>query len=276
MLALLLKTPDLAVLSEALQGRFGETPGLFDREPVCIDLSALREVDVAIDFEALNTLLRGYGMNPMAARGGNPEQMAAALAAGLAEAPDTAPARDTAKAAALPAEAEAESAANATGVPAADAPLQGELALASPVEPAATSAAPPEAAAPAAAPAEPFAMERNPISSAPTLIIDKPLRSGQQVYARGADLIVLAVVSYGAEVIADGHIHVYAPLRGRALAGARGNTQARIFATCMEPQLVSIAGTYRTTEAGLPEGVAGQPAQVRLEGDKLIFEPLKL
>lgn len=107
-----------------------------------------------------------------------------------------------------------------------------------------------------------------------TVVVDKPLRSGQQVYARGADLVVMAVVSFGAEVIADGNIHVYAPLRGRAIAGARGNTEARIFSTCLEPQLVSIAGIYRTTETALPDNVAGKPAQVRLDGEKLIIEPL--
>ena len=107
-----------------------------------------------------------------------------------------------------------------------------------------------------------------------TVVVDKPLRSGQQVYARGADLVVMAVVSFGAEVIADGNIHVYAPLRGRAIAGARGNTEARIFSTCLEPQLVSIAGIYRTTETELPADVRGKPAQVRLDGEKLIIEPL--
>jgi septum site-determining protein MinC len=114
-----------------------------------------------------------------------------------------------------------------------------------------------------------------PVAAPGTMVIDKPLRSGQQVYARGADLVVMAVVSFGAEVIADGNIHVYAPLRGRAIAGARGNTEARIFSTCMEPQLVSIAGIYRTTDTALPEEVAGKPAQVRLEGEKLIIEPLR-
>ena len=110
--------------------------------------------------------------------------------------------------------------------------------------------------------------------SLPTMVVDKPLRSGQQVYARGADLVVLAMVSFGAEVIADGDIHVYAPLRGRAMAGARGNTQARIFSTCMEPQLLSIAGMYRTTDTELPDNVRGKPAQVRLDGEKLLIEPL--
>ena len=113
-----------------------------------------------------------------------------------------------------------------------------------------------------------------PAPLADAMVIDKPLRSGQQVYARGTDLVVLAVVSYGAEVIADGNVHVYAPLRGRAIAGARGNTSARIFSTCMEPQLLSIAGIYRTTETALPPDVVGKPAQVRLDGEKIIVEPL--
>lgn len=113
-----------------------------------------------------------------------------------------------------------------------------------------------------------------PMPGPGTVVVDKPLRSGQQVYARGADLVVMAVVSFGAEVIADGNIHVYAPLRGRAIAGARGNTEARIFSTCLEPQLVSIAGIYRTTETELPAEVRGKPAQVRLEGEKLLIEPL--
>ena len=116
------------------------------------------------------------------------------------------------------------------------------------------------------------------IASPVTMVIDKPLRSGQKVYARGADLIVLAMVNQGAEVVADGNIHVYAPLRGKAMAGARGNTKARIFSLCMEPELVSIAGVYRTSENALPAEIAALPAQVRLSDDgqeKLLFEPLK-
>jgi len=111
------------------------------------------------------------------------------------------------------------------------------------------------------------------------LVIDKPLRSGQQVYARGRDLVMLAMVNAGAEVIADGHIHVYAPLRGRAIAGARGNADARIFALGMEAELISIAGLYRTGEKPLLEAVWGKPAQVRLvadsDGNRLVFDPLK-
>ena len=111
-------------------------------------------------------------------------------------------------------------------------------------------------------------------AEAGAIVVDKPLRSGQQVYARGADVVVLAMVSFGAEVIADGNVHVYAPLRGRAIAGARGDTSARIFTTCLEAQLVSIAGIYRTTETELPENVRGKAAQVRLDGEKLLIDPL--
>lgn len=111
------------------------------------------------------------------------------------------------------------------------------------------------------------------------MVIDKPLRSGQQVYAKGRDLVVMAMVNAGAEVIADGHIHVYGALRGKAIAGARGNTQAHIFAQVMEPELISIAGVYRTSENALAKDVLGQAAQVSLQsgpdGDKLLIKPLK-
>jgi septum site-determining protein MinC len=126
------------------------------------------------------------------------------------------------------------------------------------------------APAPAAAPEPP---------AASALVIDKPLRSGQQVYARGRDLIVMSMVNPGAEVIADGHIHVYAPLRGKAIAGARGNTDARIFSLCLEPELISIAGVYRTSEVPLPADVLSRPTQVRLVGGaegKLVMAPLKI
>jgi septum site-determining protein MinC len=112
-------------------------------------------------------------------------------------------------------------------------------------------------------------------ASAPTRIVDKPLRSGQRVYAAGGDIVVLAVVSPGAEVIADGSIHVYAPLKGKALAGARGDTSARIFTTHLEAELVSIAGVYRTFESAPDAAVAKKPAQIRLaDTSQIVIEPL--
>lgn len=120
---------------------------------------------------------------------------------------------------------------------------------------------------------EPKAAQAPPVPAS-ALVIDKPLRSGQQVYARGRDVVVLAMVNAGAEVIADGHIHVYAPLRGKAIAGARGDAGARILTLCLEPELVSIAGVYRTSEVAWPKGVRGKPAQIRLVDDKLVMEAL--
>lgn len=114
-----------------------------------------------------------------------------------------------------------------------------------------------------------------PAAAAPTRIIDKPLRSGQRVYAAGGDIVVLAAVNPGAEVIADGSIHVYAPLKGRALAGARGDTSARIFTTHLEAELVSIAGVYRTFDAAPDAAVARKPAQIRLaDTSQIVIEPL--
>ncbi len=124
--------------------------------------------------------------------------------------------------------------------------------------------------APAGAPAVPPV----PVGAPSTVLVDRPLRSGQRVYSAG-DVIVLDAVSHGAEIIAGGNIHVYAPLRGRALAGAHGDTSARIFCSCLEPELVAIAGVYRTAEQPLPPEVAGKSAQVLLDGDSLRFEPLR-
>lgn len=110
--------------------------------------------------------------------------------------------------------------------------------------------------------------------TAKAMIIDKPVRAGQQVYAQHTDLIVLDMVSAGAEVIADGNIHIYAPLRGRALAGARGDKQTRIFTQSMQAELVSIAGVYRTMEQALPASIQNKPTQIHLEQERLVMTAL--
>ncbi|MGE5517253.1 MAG: septum site-determining protein MinC [Bacteroidota bacterium] len=106
-----------------------------------------------------------------------------------------------------------------------------------------------------------------------TKIIAEPVRSGRQVYAHKGDLIVLGPVSHGAELLADGHIHVYGPLRGRALAGMSGDKSARIFCRALDAELVSIAGLYMVNEQLAPT-LTGKPAQIRLDGDTLLQEPL--
>jgi septum site-determining protein MinC len=119
-------------------------------------------------------------------------------------------------------------------------------------------------------------VEREVAVHVPTLVVDRPLRSGQQAYAKGGDLVVHAAVNAGAEVLADGNIHVYGPLRGKAIAGSRGNADARIFTTCLEAELIAIAGVYRTAETPLPKDVAGKPAQVRLVDGVLVMTPLSV
>ena len=231
LVALLLKSADLAALSDDLARRFGDIPDFFDNEPLVVDLTPLQSADASaqnldVDFPALLALLRQYRVAPVAARGGSTAQMAAALQAGLAAAQD-----------AILVEPAAERTSKSAPTPLQELPHHGAL------------------------------------------IVTKPLRSGQQVYAKGRDLVVMAMVNVGAEVIADGHIHVYAPLRGKAIAGARGNGDARIFALSLEPELMSIAGIYRTSEIALPPDVRGKAAQVRLAGEageeRLVIEALK-
>ena len=104
-------------------------------------------------------------------------------------------------------------------------------------------------------------------------VVTRPVRSGQQIYAEGADLIVLSQVSEGAEVLADGHIHIYGTLRGRALAGVKGDENARIFCQQLEAELVSVAGNFMLQDA-LPKELLKKPAQISLQGEKIVVEAL--
>lgn len=128
-------------------------------------------------------------------------------------------------------------------------------------EPAAPADPPPAAEKPApAAPAEP--------QYRPTRVVNQPVRSGQQIYARGGDLIVLAPVSAGAEVLADGNIHIYGTLRGRALAGVQGDSKARIFCQQLEAELVAVAGCYTVNE-DIDPAQRGKAVQISLAGERL-------
>ena len=226
LVTVVLHEADPAVLAEQLQQKLGDTPNFFGDDPVVVDLSPLREREEPLAFPDIVAALREHRMCPSLATGGNAQQMADALDAGLPAAPEPVPAPKP-----RTVEVERE--------------VIREVVREVPVQ-------------------------------VPTLIVDKPLRSGQQAYAKGGDLIVHAAVNAGAEVLADGNVHVYGPLRGKAVAGSRGNTEARIFTTCLEPELIAIAGVYRTTETPLPKDVAGKPAQVRLVDGVLVMTPLKI
>lgn len=265
-------------LNAALAKRMADAGSFFENEPVVIDASRVEE---NIDWTALVAALRGHNLPPIGvvAEGAN---LAAARAAGLtpvelstpAARPvpvvDTAPPNDVATPVpSVPAAAVEIAAAptptDASADKAADKPADAATAKSS--EPLPERAASSTTSAPSPTPAAP--------QSSSALVITKPLRSGQRVYARHTDLVVIGMVSQGAEVIADGNVHVYGPLRGKAMAGARGDTSARIFTTHLDAELLAVAGVYRVVEDKLDRSLQNQPALVRLDGDTLRIEALK-
>lgn len=290
-----LHSANMQELTDALDKRMHDAGSFFENEPVVIDAS---RVQAPVDWQALVKALRAHNLPPIGAIGST-ENAAGALEAGLAhvelsttsarasqsnaavttdalDAPvPTQPAADIALGAVTPtaddaAITEAGASLTATagaGQNALDIETTPGSASEAAVEPALGRRATPgpDSAAPAA---------RAP-QSASALVITKPLRSGQRVYARHSDLIVIGMVSQGAEVIADGNIHVYGPLRGKAMAGARGDASARIFTTELDAELLAVAGVYRVVEARLNDNLRNRPALVRLDGDSLRIESLK-
>ena len=234
----ILHSADPVAIDAALTQMTGGVSDFFEDEFAVIDVAAIAHETPAIDWPALVALLKKYRLNAVAVRGASPAMAEAIRAHGLAQADGSSGARAPESAGPAPA------------------PVSVPVAAPAP----AAEPAPAPAAAPAPAPT--------------AMIIDTPVRAGQRIYARGSDLIITAVVNNGAEIIADGSIHVYAPLNGRALAGASGDAGARIFALTMQPELVSIAGVYRTFDEGFPNNQARQPAQVRLVGDRIDIQSL--
>ena len=226
---------DLGELSRFLETKIQQAPEFFRNAPVVVDLSHLAEV--ALDFPLLVGLLRGLGLLPIGVRGGSEQH------------------RETARLMDL-----AILSQGSRGPAAAVASKLG-AAAASP-----GSAAPARPAADKPAPA-------TPLAGAAGKLVTRPVRSGQRLYAQGGDLVVLAPVSSGAELMADGNIHVYGVLRGRALAGVKGNAEARIFCQDLRAELISVAGHYRVSE-NLDPALAGRPVQVRLQDGRLIIEAL--
>ena len=263
-LLFVVKTIDLDAMRAELTRRFEATPEFFANDVVAIDVRRLADEE-RVPLAEIAALLDSVRMRPVGVVA-NPQQgWAAESALPLLEARDRRGA--SAKAAAEEDAPAAESSGSAEGA----APVQGELPMDAPASAVEVVAAGPASGGQAGAAGDAAKL----VTSSQTTVVDKPLRSGQRIYAKG-DLVVLGLVSYGAEVIAEGNIHIYAPLRGRALAGVQGNHDARIFCTCLEPELISIAGIYRTTETPLPPDVLGKPVQIWLDEEKLMIEPLRL
>ncbi|WP_306391410.1 septum site-determining protein MinC [Telluria beijingensis] len=248
----ILHSADPDAIDSALEQMTGGVSDFFEDEFAVIDVAAIAPEAPKLDWAALVALLKKYRLNAVAVRGAGPAMIDAIRAQGLALDDGSSGVRAGGHAAPPPVPAEQEHLGSR---------LRGNDVAASAPAPAAPEPAP---AAPAPVPA---------VAALP-VVVDTPVRAGQRIYARGADLIVTAVVNNGAELIADGSIHVYAPLNGRALAGASGNTDARIFALSMQPELVSIAGVYRTFDEGFPSDLARQPTQIRLVGDRIDIQAL--
>ncbi len=222
---------DVAQLANEMRDRVQRAPNLFARAAVVLDFGGLSKTP---SFEEARTLvdgLREAGVLPVALAYGTKEIEALSQQLGLP----------------LLAKFRAQyERVDGDAAPPAPAP-----------EPARAKASEP---APAAKPAA--------ANASPGLIQRTPVRSGQQVYADNRDLTVLSAVGAGAEVIADGSIHIYGPLRGRALAGAQGNEDARIFCREFHAELVAVAGHYKVLE-DIPKELRGKAVQVWLENGQL-------
>ncbi|WP_459717206.1 septum site-determining protein MinC [Paraburkholderia sp. 2C] len=266
-LLFVVKTTDLGEMRAELTRRFEATPEFFANDVVAIDVRRLAESE-RVPLAEIAALLDSVRMRPVGVVADAAQHAWVSEAnLPLLEARDR---RPNAKTAAGEEEAQAADPA----LEPASAPGEAADPAAASESRSAASEGGPAALASASQPAEPVLTGASGASSQ-TMVVDKPLRSGQRIYAKG-DLVVLGLVSHGAEIIAEGNIHIYAPLRGRALAGVHGNHDARIFCTCLEPELISIAGIYRTTENPLPADVQGKAVQIWLDDEKLMIEPLRL
>jgi septum site-determining protein MinC len=234
----ILHSVDPIAIDAALKQMTGGVSDFFEDEFAVIDVGAIAAETTYIDWRALVDLLKKYRLNAVAVRGAAPAMSDAIKARGLAL-------DDGAGAERAREDVAAATAATAAAVMIVPVP-----------------------------PAQPQQQMPVHTTALPAMIVDTPVRAGQRVYARGCDLIITAAVNNGAEIIADGSIHVYAPMHGRALAGASGNAESRIFGLSLQPELVSIAGVYRTFDDGFPAELARQPAQIRLVGDRIDISSL--
>jgi septum site-determining protein MinC len=241
-----LQHADTKGLIKALKKRMADAGSFFENEPVVIDAAA---VEAVVDWAPLLKAFADHRL-PVIGVVAQGDNLAAAKACGL------------------------------TAVDLSSSPVRN----ASDTQTAASVAEPVTANVPAPAAAAGVAGAASPVAAAlggadqaaaPTMVVRGPLRSGQRVYARQSDLIVMGVVSRGAEIIADGNIHVYGPLRGKAMAGARGDTAARIFTTGLDAELVAVAGIYKVIDAKLPAELHQRPAVIQLQKDALHLTPLE-
>lgn len=237
-----LLSSELENVERDVRDKISTGPRFFANAPVILDLGRVRDSGSDLDFVALVRLLKELALVPVGVRHATPAQQEAAVDAGLAIVKGG-------RTRELPTGPEQQVASNDTA---------GERQIPEPTPP------PPKL---------PRSTESSD-SSIRAKTVYRPVRSGQQIYAKDGDLVILGAVNAGAEVVSDGNVHVYGPLRGRALAGVQGDRQARIFCLSMAAELVAIAGRYQVLDETVPREVRGQAVQVYLDGEKLRFELL--
>jgi len=228
---------ELAAINQTLHTHMAKAAGFFKDSPAVLDLADVP--DWLPDFTRLRQILADSGLMAAAVQNANENQIALARSAGLGHiASRGAKTQDSAEKAPAPEPAQASSSETKSA-------KRGNAIQF--IEPAFDSQ---------------------------TMVYDQPIRGGQRLYARGGDLIQLAAVNPGGEIMADGNIHIYAPLRGRALAGVSGDEQARIFCHNMQAELVAIAGNYRVFEDNIPDDIKNKSVQVYLQDEQLIIRSI--
>ncbi len=240
-----LRSVDAARIEKELRARVDPAPQLFLNAPVVIDVADIDPNAGVLPLADIVARVRACRMVPIGVAHLAPEQVALAAEVGLAIVQ-------------LGFGKSRGARANSSSLMEPPAPHPQAVRAVQPA--AAPVAAAPKAAATSAEPA------------AQSMTVSQPVRGGQVVYSHG-DLVVCAPVNAGAQVIADGHIHIYGRLRGRALAGARGNVDARVFCQCLEAELIAVAGEFLTAD-DIPKELLGRPAQVYLENGAVKVGPL--
>jgi septum site-determining protein MinC len=233
-----IRSTDADALRVQLAKRVAAAPALFERAALCLDLSPLDHDVSAAELRPMLDAIRRCGVLPV----------------GLAH--------GTAAIEALARELDLPVLTQFRAQQSYGAAVASVKAVAQPPAPAAQVAP--------VAPAAPVAAATEEIVAIPALMHQRPVRSGQRIYARHRDLVVTSAVGAGAEVMADGCVHVYGSLRGRAMAGVRGEVSARVFCHEFNAELVSVAGVFRVFET-IPPDLAGKPVQAWLDGDDLHF-----
>lgn len=240
---LVVKTTDYSAVAEAIERKMAQAGDFFRGESIIIDAYGIVQ---PLPWDKLVPLLKGYGLNILGIYT-NERLLPGAIEAGLSPINLTAANSKTASQASSPA------------------PSSSTIAAA----PSKTATAP---AASTASSSKPPAAQAG--GAQPTMVIKRQLRSGQRIYANDSDLIVIGSVGHGAEIVADGNIHVYGSLFGRAIAGAKGDSSARIFTSHLDPELVAIAGIYRLFDADFKPAGLRKAVIVELEDDTLSFNEI--